>query len=127
MTVAAQKLPTKDRVVYERVLALLADNGWKPAPSYLSDYTSYNRGEETLNLRWGYYPSGMRPTWAEIIRPRLVGERIGVPDYWTGRMPDWATIPLPRKGLLEALTAAITAGPCTGPFQRDDGYWDDAK
>lgn len=127
MTAAVrEKTVEQARAIYERVAALLAAHGWTPTPSYLSDYSSYQRGEETLNLRWGYY-AVMRPTWAEIVRPRLVGERIGVPDYWTGRMPDWATIPLPRKGLLEALTAAITAEPCTGPFQRDDGYWDDAE
>lgn len=125
MSTATEVTVEQARAVYEEILALLAAHGWRQTSSYLCDYTSYQRGVETLHLRWGYY-AVMRPTWAEIQRPRLVGETTGVPEWWTGRMPDYVTVPLPRKGLLEALRAAITADTPSGPFQQDDGYWDDA-
>lgn len=117
-TQTTEKTVEQARAIYEQVHSALAANGWTKGYAPMSDYSAYERGREILRLRWGYY-AVMRPTWAEIARPRLVGETTGVPEWWTGRMPDWVTLPMPRKGLLEALLAAITADPTTGPFQTD--------
>jgi hypothetical protein len=112
-------MTTAHRSRYEAVTAALAEHGWSHGYAPLCDYHSYTRGREHLNIRFGYYPTGIRPTWAEVQRPRVVGETTGVPEYWTGRMPAWVTLPLPRKGLQETLLATIAAPETTGPFQDD--------
>jgi hypothetical protein len=112
------KTADERRVIYTQVGDALAAHGWVNARSPLSDYSRYSRGMEFLHIRFGH--EVLRPTWAEYTRPRLVGERAGLPDDWTGLLPYWLIRPLPRAGLLDALMAVITSEPVDGPWQDDE-------
>ena len=108
------------RAIYVQVGEALKANGWvhQPAMGVLTGYTTYSRDREFLRLRFGH--NVLRPTWAEYERPRLVGERGDLPDYWTGRAPYWYSRTLDRKNLLDGVLAVIASAPVTGPFQDDD-------
>jgi hypothetical protein len=116
------KTADERRAIYTQVGDALAEHGWVNARSYLDDYSRYSRGMEFIHVRFGH--EVLRPTWAEYMRPRLVGERDDFPADWTGRLPYWVTRPLPRAGLLDALMAVITAEPVDGPWAKDE---DDAE
>jgi len=110
------KTVSERRAIYTQVGDALAEHGWVNARSHLNDYGSYSRGMEFIHVRFGH--EVLRPTWAEYVRPRLVGERDDLPSG-SNVLPYWVTRPLPRAGLLDALLAIITAEPVTGPFEVD--------
>ena len=105
------------RAIYTQVGDALAVNGWVNARSSLNDYSTYSRGMEFIHVRFGH--EVLRPTWAEYVRPRLVGERDDLP-WGSNVLPYWLTRSLPRAGLLDALLAVITAEPVDGPWAKDE-------
>lgn len=111
------KTADERREIYVQVGDALAEHGWVNARDYLSPYSRYSRGMEFIHVRFGH--EVLRPTWAEYVRPRLVGERDDLPQG-SNVLPYWLTRSLPRAGLLDALLAVITAKPVDGPWAIDE-------